>query len=199
MNKLTLSETTIRQDAEGRYSLVDLYLASGGLNRHRPSLWFANKQTKDLIEALDREENKAGIPAYSTTQKSGAYVVKELVYAYAMWISPEFHLQVIRAYDALVNGEFIEPNLQHQKFWFNKYPHWPAIRARVLAGERYRDIAAAIARSVGAVRYAITRMIQVGLLAPAKVAEAQRGASRRAALRRAPGWGQFQLLLALEG
>lgn len=69
----------------------------------------------------------------------------------------------------------------------------------MLAGERYRDIAAAIARSVGAVRYAITRMIQVGLLALAKVAEAQRGASRRAALRRAPGWGQFQLLLALEG
>lgn len=98
---LVIANTDIRTDAEGRYCLNDLHRAAGGENRHRPSLWVENQQTQALIE----EVGKAGIPALASIKGGsapGTYVAKELVYAYAMWISPAFHLKVIRAYDAMV-------------------------------------------------------------------------------------------------
>lgn len=211
MNALSIAHATIRQDAQGRYCLNDLHAAAGGTPHHRPSKWLATKQAQGLISALEQspnsgseaEEGKARIRALPIAsvrggpdELRGTYIAKEMVYAYAMWISPEFHLRVIDAYDALVTGEFIQPNVQHENYWFARRPHWPAIRERVLAGERYRDIAAALCRSVGCVARAVRRMIAVGLLAPAKVAQAQRGPARLAAQRQAAGWGQ-QLALAL--
>lgn len=106
---LVVANTAIRQDAEGRYCLNDPHKAAGGENRHRPSMWLENQQTQELVEEIA----KAGIPALEQNQpvsvikggsSPGTYVCKELVYAYAMWISPKFHLTVIRAFDALVSG-----------------------------------------------------------------------------------------------
>ena len=116
MNALVIANTQIRRDPNGRYCLNDLHQASGGANRHRPSLWLDNQQTRDLVgELASDSESGAGIPApppVETVQRGlgqGTYAVKELVYAYAMWISPKFHLAVIRAYDALVTGSYAMP------------------------------------------------------------------------------------------
>lgn len=101
--KLVVADTDIHQDAAGRYSLNDLHRAAGGEDRHRPNYFLKNPQTAELIAQIE----KAGIAAIEARRRVGTFVCKELVYAYAMWISPAFHLQVIRAYDAMVSANTV--------------------------------------------------------------------------------------------
>jgi anti-repressor protein len=81
---LTVCDTAIRQDAEGRYCLNDLHRAAGGEKRHQPSDWLRLDQTKELVAEVDIPGN----PGIWSKQGLGTFVAKELVYAYAMWISP---------------------------------------------------------------------------------------------------------------
>ncbi|RJN83880.1 KilA-N domain-containing protein [Acinetobacter baumannii] len=111
---LVIGDFTIRQDDEGRYCLNDLHKASGDDKKHFPAYFLRNQQTKDLITEIELSNvNGSDSERYENlhiavkvikggSDKQGTYVVKELVYAYAMWISPKFHLMVIRAYDSLV-------------------------------------------------------------------------------------------------
>lgn len=114
MSDLTIAGTGIRRDAAGRYCLNDLHRASGGASNHRPGEWLRNKQTQELVAEI----GDAGIPASAPVASikggdgtQGTFVAKELVYAYAMWISAAFHLKVIRAYDALVTMPAPLPDL----------------------------------------------------------------------------------------
>ncbi|RYL22175.1 KilA-N domain-containing protein [Acinetobacter piscicola] len=111
---LVLGEFIIRQDEDGRYSLADLHKASGALKKHQPSNFLRVEQTQELIIEIEQgsdmrsgDENdssnmRSAVKVINGGNNRGTYVVKELVYAYAMWISAKFHLIVIRAYDALV-------------------------------------------------------------------------------------------------
>ena len=102
MGALTIAQVGIRQDDAGRFCLNDLHRAAGGESKHQPAFFMRRKETGDLIEALNSADPQS-LPAQTVEGRSGGtFVAKELVYAYAMWISPAFHLQVIRAYDANV-------------------------------------------------------------------------------------------------
>ncbi|MGZ8172841.1 MULTISPECIES: KilA-N domain-containing protein [Methylobacter] len=210
---LIISDTFIHQDTEARYCLNDLHKAAGNENKHRPSLWLNNQQTKDLISEIE----KAGIPAFESSEseisragipaldagipaskiqavltinggnQQGTYVVKELVYAYAMWISPAFSLKVIRAYDALVTSghsdrdynnlldKFLALNNDHMALLREKISRFEsAIRLRVnprkcqpdeiaaalrcrQEGFSYRDIAELLGRSKESVNHMVRR------------------------------------------
>lgn len=94
--QISVAGTSIRSDEAGRYSVNDLHAASGGEKRNSPSYWLANQQTKDLIAELATTGNPV---VTKEGRKGGTFVAKELVYAYAMWISARFHLHVIRTFD----------------------------------------------------------------------------------------------------
>jgi len=104
---LTVLNTDIRIH-DGLYSLNDLHKASGAEEKHAPNRWLRIDQTKALIAEIEQTPDLAFAPVKSVRGGpggSGTYACKELVYAYAMWISAKFHLAVIRAFDALVSGQ----------------------------------------------------------------------------------------------
>lgn len=115
MLEITVANVGVRTDSVGRYCLNDLHKASGGDSKHQPAFWLRNAQTQALVSEIGASANlqtptnrDAGIPVSPVATvndgiNNGTFVAKELVYAYAMWISPAFHLKVIRAYDALVS------------------------------------------------------------------------------------------------
>ncbi len=101
---IVIEGLTIRQDSEGRYCLNDLHKASGGKKTDQPSDFLKNSKTQDLLTELCSENSRIIKPLdviRGRGKEQGTYVVRELVYAYAMWISPQFNLKVIRAFDTL--------------------------------------------------------------------------------------------------
>jgi hypothetical protein len=97
---LNVCDVLIRRDLHGRFSLNDLHRAAGGEGRHSPNRWTRTDAYAALVGELTPELAFAPAESMRGGTSPGTYVVRELVYAFAMWISPAFHLRVIRAYDA---------------------------------------------------------------------------------------------------
>ena len=100
---ISISDVVIRQTDNQLYNLNDLHKAAGKETRHEPYNWLRLQQTQELITEI---EAQGGI-AVTTSQggkNRGTFVCKELVYAYATWISAKFFLLVIRTFDAVVSG-----------------------------------------------------------------------------------------------
>lgn len=107
MNQLfVIDGVSVRRDFDGRYCLNDLHRAAGGEKRHQPSNWSCLTQTQELIAEISSAPGITGAAPLATLTggvNQGTFVCKELVYSYAMWISPKFNLKVIRTFDAVQN------------------------------------------------------------------------------------------------
>ncbi|MCG7657140.1 KilA-N domain-containing protein [Wielerella bovis] len=99
---IQISNVTIRQ-TENFYNLNDLHKAAGKEVKHEPYNWLRNAQTQELIAEIEAEGGKA-CEVINGGKNRGTFVCKELVYAYATWISAKFFLLVIRTFDAVVSG-----------------------------------------------------------------------------------------------
>ena len=95
MSNLAILNTSIRS-YENLFSLNDLHQASGNLTKHKPAFFLRIDMTKDLIAEIEKETPNA-LKVIRGTQ-GGTYACEELMLAYAMWISPKFHLVVLRAF-----------------------------------------------------------------------------------------------------
>lgn len=103
---IEIDGAVIRQDQHGRYCLNDLHKASGGEDKHAPYRFIRNEQTQALIAEINRSPNMVNAcEMIKGGLDQGTYVVKQLVYAYAMWISPSFNLKVINTFDAVANQQ----------------------------------------------------------------------------------------------
>ena len=109
---LTLGSIAIRQH-NGLFSLNDLHKASGGEENFKPAFFLRNEQTKALIAEIAKG---ADLHLFLNTTKGrngGTYACRELVIAYAAWISAAFHLKVIRVFLATGQSQAvpaIDPN-----------------------------------------------------------------------------------------
>ena len=102
--QINIDGTAIHHDQHGRFCLNDLHQASGGERKNQPQYFLDNVKTQEVVQELI----DTGIPVSSVEVvrgglNQGTYFVKQIVYAYAMWISAKFHLKVINSFDALIN------------------------------------------------------------------------------------------------
>lgn len=100
---LTIAGTSVRQ-VNGLFSLNDLHKASGGEKRHQPADFLKIEQTKALVAEIGNSEESRSLIT-KEGRGGGTYACKELVIAYAAWISAAFHLKVIRVFLEVVQPQ----------------------------------------------------------------------------------------------
>ncbi len=97
---LAIGNITVRQH-DGLFSLNDLHKASGGEENFKPAFFLRNDQAKALIAEIAKGADSHLFLKTTKGRNGSTYACRELVIAYAAWISAAFHLKVIRVFLAV--------------------------------------------------------------------------------------------------
>lgn len=104
--KLNDNQFVLSADAGGMFNLNTLHAASGTGANKRPGSWLRTQQTLDLIKVYSDAQICATVARRGgAAGTQGTWAIEQLVYAYAAWISAEFHAAVIEAFKAAVAGK----------------------------------------------------------------------------------------------
>lgn len=100
---------TLNPNENGWYNLNTLRKAAGNQRRHEVNNWIGQANTLDLIEKI----SITGKPVYESRRGSernggGTWACRDLIFAYAEWISAEFHKAVLETFSSAVDGDAIK-------------------------------------------------------------------------------------------
>ena len=141
--QITILDSAVKA-INGLFCLNDLHKASGGEKKHQPFNFMRNNEVVELIDELVKSSDNN---VSQVTQRvnggemRGTYACKELVYRYAMWISPKFALLVIRTFDAVVSGKIVvQPLNPDQTLPLRNAVNMLVTRAGIVYPEAYKMV-----------------------------------------------------------
>ena len=98
---------TVIPNEKGMYNLNQLHRVSGAPRSKAPNDWVRNSQATDLIAKYSKPEF-SGLVVKRGGYTPGTWAIEEIVYAYASWLSAEFHKAVLDAFTAAVSGDMVK-------------------------------------------------------------------------------------------
>lgn len=122
MELITIDDTLVRTDAQGRYCLNDLHkaaIANGkATENHAPAQFLRNDGVQAFICALDAEmgdvQKSTSVHSVKGGKSQGTYAVELVAIRYAAWINPAFEVRVYRTFQKATKGETDWRKLRHQ-------------------------------------------------------------------------------------